>query len=137
MLMRKRITSRPVASCTAGGRIEKLDDALLTADAKAAMSAPRTGEKPHETFVRLRQEAMLCDEAGCLGRAITLYKAAIEALIDADFVNYTRQYEQLALEASTEVDALWKKLQPKGPFSSTRYDVRLAYLDIRWLSWGE
>ena len=137
MLMRKRITSRPVASCTADGRIEKLDDALLTADAKAAMSAPRTGEKPHETFARLRQEAMLCNEVGCLGCAITLYKAAIDALIDADYVNFTRKYEQLALETSTEVDNLWKRLLPKGPFSSIRYDVRLAYLDIRWLSWGE
>jgi len=135
--MRKRLTCRPVASCSADGRIVKFDDALLTADVRAAMSAPRTGEKPHETFARLRQEAMLCAEAGCLGRAITLYKAAIDALIKADYVDFTRKYEQLALEASTEVDNLWKKLQPKGPFSSTRHEVRLAYLDIRWLSWGE
>lgn len=134
--MRKRSNGRIVASCTEKGIVTRLDYSLLVADVKATLAASRKHEKPHESFARLLGEARLCRDAGALGHAIRLYEEALDVLIDADYVNLTSDFEEQALDVSTEADKVWKRLIPGKRYTSERYNVRLAYLDIRYTRWG-
>lgn len=135
--MRKRIQGRLVVECTAKGTVRKLDYQLLKQDVDATLSCQPEGEYPHETFTRLRQEAHLCYETGCLGLAISILRKAITVLTDSEYNELSRQYMLLALDAAGEADAMAIKLFSGKCFFSALEDVYSTYLDILYLRCGE